>query len=426
MTKGQISWILPPEIERVPPPDNSADLLRLPTLDERAILYLRAVHGERDFTNGEHATARGRILDEIASHIAWAVHDERDSADQEDSAARDRIDEIADRLASELGEHSRAPDSLKMREYIDPTGSDEYLRPSRFASAPILSEFAARAPATRRASLPQEALNAAAPLDAMAALPANLDIARDSSRKRQKVKLRRRHIAKQFGGLAIGAAAGVLLLAGAYRLDWIPRNNTNSESHFAASTPSVVAARIGSAETGLPHKQGSTSQTTPSPAVVATTRLPSPAPVLSNDFVPSPQGMAPPQPGDPGTPVVAKAGTASNVDDIAGAVRRGEALIVNGEILAARLVLKEAADANSAEAALALGMTYDPFVLKELELRRRGPEPRVALKLPSKVDDVLADVDLARHWYQKSKDLGSTKAQARLDALAIGKTPLGR
>jgi hypothetical protein len=36
--------------------------LPLPTLDERASIYLRAVHGDRDFTSAEHATARDLIL----------------------------------------------------------------------------------------------------------------------------------------------------------------------------------------------------------------------------------------------------------------------------------------------------------------------------------------------------------------------------
>jgi hypothetical protein len=44
--------------------------LPLPTLDERASVYLRAVHGERDFTNGEHANARDLILEAMAADIA--------------------------------------------------------------------------------------------------------------------------------------------------------------------------------------------------------------------------------------------------------------------------------------------------------------------------------------------------------------------
>src|SRR5262245_39625102 len=46
------------------------DQLPLPTLDERASLYLRAVHGDRDFTGEEHANARDLILDAMAADIA--------------------------------------------------------------------------------------------------------------------------------------------------------------------------------------------------------------------------------------------------------------------------------------------------------------------------------------------------------------------
>src|SRR5215475_11212563 len=44
--------------------------LPLPTLDERASIYLRAVHGDRDFTSAEHANARELILESMAADIA--------------------------------------------------------------------------------------------------------------------------------------------------------------------------------------------------------------------------------------------------------------------------------------------------------------------------------------------------------------------
>jgi hypothetical protein len=50
--------------------------LPLPTLDERASVYLRAVHGDGDFTHAEHANARELILEAMAADIAardtWA------------------------------------------------------------------------------------------------------------------------------------------------------------------------------------------------------------------------------------------------------------------------------------------------------------------------------------------------------------------
>jgi hypothetical protein len=46
------------------------DQLPLPTLDERASFYLRAVHGDRDFSSKEHANARDLILDAMAADIS--------------------------------------------------------------------------------------------------------------------------------------------------------------------------------------------------------------------------------------------------------------------------------------------------------------------------------------------------------------------
>src|SRR5262245_26027878 len=51
-----------------------------------------------------------------------------------------------------------------------------------------------------------------------------------------------------------------------------------------------------------------------------------------------------------------------NGDEIAVLLKRGKDLITAGDLAAARLVLRRAADANNAEAALALAATYDPLV----------------------------------------------------------------
>jgi TPR repeat protein len=81
-------------------------------------------------------------------------------------------------------------------------------------------------------------------------------------------------------------------------------------------------------------------------------------------------------------------------------LKRGKDLIAAGDLAAARLVLRRAADANSAEAALALGATYDPFVLRELKVYGFTP-----------------DAAMARVWYEKATDLGSPAAPRRLEML---------
>jgi hypothetical protein len=47
--------------------------LPVPTLDERALFYLRAVHGDRDFTQEERSNARNVLLNSMAAEIAAQV-----------------------------------------------------------------------------------------------------------------------------------------------------------------------------------------------------------------------------------------------------------------------------------------------------------------------------------------------------------------
>jgi hypothetical protein len=84
-------------------------------------------------------------------------------------------------------------------------------------------------------------------------------------------------------------------------------------------------------------------------------------------------------------------------------LKRGKDLIANGDIAAARLVLKRAAEANDVEATLALAATYDPYVLREL-----------------KVYSFAADAGMARAWYEKARELGSPAALRRLEMLTSG------
>jgi hypothetical protein len=90
-------------------------------------------------------------------------------------------------------------------------------------------------------------------------------------------------------------------------------------------------------------------------------------------------------------------------EGIAVLLKRGKDLIAAGDLAAARLVLKRAADANDVEATLALAATYDPYVLREL-----------------KVYSFAADTGMARAWYEKAKQLGSALALRRLEMLATG------
>ena len=78
-----------------------------------------------------------------------------------------------------------------------------------------------------------------------------------------------------------------------------------------------------------------------------------------------------------------------------------ERFLKDGDILSARLLLKRAASAGNAQAALELGMTFDPVFLAE-----RG------------VVGFAPDVAQARGWYERAVELGSTEASRLHERLA--------
>ena len=82
-------------------------------------------------------------------------------------------------------------------------------------------------------------------------------------------------------------------------------------------------------------------------------------------------------------------------------MKQAEQFIGSGDVVTARIVLQRAAEAGDADAAVALGATYDPIVLANLGVAGLG-----------------ANVEKARIWYQKAESLGSTEATRRLAILA--------
>jgi hypothetical protein len=89
-----------------------------------------------------------------------------------------------------------------------------------------------------------------------------------------------------------------------------------------------------------------------------------------------------------------------DAEELANLLKRAENYLQNGDIAAARLLLRLAAEAGDAPATIALAATYDPEILKQLgALGAKG------------------DVAKARAWYQKASELGSPEAQLRLKRL---------
>lgn len=102
-------------------------------------------------------------------------------------------------------------------------------------------------------------------------------------------------------------------------------------------------------------------------------------------------------------PPVRRGNVTLDSDEIASLVKRGQDFIANGDLASARLVLRRAADAGDAQAALLLGSTYDPATFKQLKVIGSAPDPAEA-----------------RAWYQRAVELGSSEAVRRLEPLALG------
>jgi hypothetical protein len=88
-------------------------------------------------------------------------------------------------------------------------------------------------------------------------------------------------------------------------------------------------------------------------------------------------------------------------DELALLLKRGEELIREGDIAAARLMLTRAAEAGEPRAALTLGASYDAEMLRKLG-----------------VMGVAGDAAKARAWYEKAAQYGSGEATRRLEQFA--------
>jgi hypothetical protein len=88
-------------------------------------------------------------------------------------------------------------------------------------------------------------------------------------------------------------------------------------------------------------------------------------------------------------------------DELASMLRRGDDFIKSGDLSSARLLLRRAAEAGSMQAALTLAGTFDPNVLAALSVQNGA-----------------ADIAMARLWYERAEQLGSSEAPRRLRQLA--------
>jgi hypothetical protein len=95
------------------------------------------------------------------------------------------------------------------------------------------------------------------------------------------------------------------------------------------------------------------------------------------------------------------AARAAKSQDVRLLLDQGKQFFDVGDLIAARILFLRAAYAGDAAAAVAMGATYDPVVLAD-----RG------------VRGVAADLDKARSWYERAREMGSPEGPRRLEMLA--------
>jgi hypothetical protein len=162
-----------------------------------------------------------------------------------------------------------------------------------------------------------------------------------------------------------------------------------------ADTPKQDPLRTPAAA-GLLLQHGLTEANASPAPVEAVLPAPTPAPT------PAPQPTSAPPSNDAAAAPSVTLSLAS--DEIAMLLKRGKDAFSTGDLAAARLLLRRAAEAGSAEAALALGATFDPLIIRRLGAIGAAP-----------------DAAQARQWYQKAVALGSPTASqplAQLEASA--------
>jgi hypothetical protein len=99
------------------------------------------------------------------------------------------------------------------------------------------------------------------------------------------------------------------------------------------------------------------------------------------------EAVSPPPPSLPAKPVLRQ-------EEIARLVERGRLLFEAGDLAAARLFFRRAANAGDAAAAIAMGATYDPDVLTQRFIRGIEADPLEAQK-----------------WYERAREMGGQRVE---------------
>jgi hypothetical protein len=165
--------------------------------------------------------------------------------------------------------------------------------------------------------------------------------------------------------------------------------------------PTDVPQRPAISPWPLSDRRGDGAPSSVSPTTGTAVPLPAAGPQRQGAPSPSAPNPSAPSPSALGASALGASAAGSDRVEVAALIARGQTYLASGDVVSARLVFRRAAEAGDGQAALALGGTFDPLVLKSLG-----------------VIGVVADVAQARSWYHKAAELGSREAPQRIDQLA--------
>jgi hypothetical protein len=170
----------------------------------------------------------------------------------------------------------------------------------------------------------------------------------------------------------------------------------------SASQPEIVAPKSDPLRTeagaGLLLQHGLATAAPAPPPADKEPATPSPQPE-SHSVETIPVALVPPEAARPSANHFALESkrTLLDSDEVATLFKRGKQALADGDLAAARLLLRRAADGGSADAAFAMGTTFDPVVLRRIHAV--GAE---------------SDSAKAHEWYEKAAQLGSVAATEQL------------
>jgi hypothetical protein len=182
----------------------------------------------------------------------------------------------------------------------------------------------------------------------------------------------------------------------------LPNPASTAEPAHQSTLASLASRLVASSEFPLPKDQLRPGEAEAYNTVVSTRNKliaePAPGPMLASA---ESKAAAPPSPAPDPVAAVRPPVRELDAQSVKLLMQQGEQFVASGDLVAARLVYRRAAESGNAAAALALGATFDPVVLAKIGVKGMG-----------------ADVEKARSWYEKAKEFGSPEAPRRLEMLA--------